>query len=65
MITGFRETEKSHWKETLSHSVIERLQEITKTSATNNAQSLPLVHVLDLAHDGYVMMEGYMYLLTK
>ena len=52
VITGFRETEKSHWKNEICQSVIRRLQDVTVYNSDSVSRTLPLVHILDLAEDG-------------
>lgn len=56
VITGYRETEKSNWSDPVCRSVIERLQQVTKSYSTvGTGDTLPLIHVLDLAEDGSVV----------
>ena len=50
VITGFRETEKSHWKNEICQSVIRRLHLVLYHYLVSS--TLPLVHILDLAEDG-------------
>ncbi|XP_071964977.1 alpha-ketoglutarate-dependent dioxygenase alkB homolog 7, mitochondrial-like [Antedon mediterranea] len=50
-IHGYRETEKSNWNEDNSRII----QKVRETAFTKSASSqLNLVHVLDLAEDGYI-----------
>ncbi|XP_022092244.1 alpha-ketoglutarate-dependent dioxygenase alkB homolog 7, mitochondrial-like [Acanthaster planci] len=49
-IHGYRETEKSRWS-TKSQLILQRIRE---TAFPSGEQQLPLVHVLDLAKDGYI-----------
>ncbi|XP_071486493.1 alpha-ketoglutarate-dependent dioxygenase alkB homolog 7, mitochondrial-like [Diadema antillarum] len=49
-IHGFRETEKSQWSE-LNSPVIQRIRD---TAFSSESSQLSLVHVLDLAKNGYI-----------
>ena len=58
-IVGYRETEKGKWKNSLSLSAIKNLQDRAVNAVSGKVlQPLPLIHVLDLAEDGYELHLG-------
>lgn len=56
VIVGFRETEKFLWMQPKNMSIVKRLIEKTASSAIQERkqETLPLMHILDLAADGWV-----------